>query len=358
MPDVWTEIAADDTVRALRATNAGSGAAREALSVLMTDPATRGFLRVETSLGDDGNGESMSYLVPRTRVFINRERAKDLRGDVYATGAVWALSQSLTWSAAVAVFRKLVQTVKLLDDAELDVLAVIAVIGASSGDVAPVPTERILAAYDDGRPGLDALLELALIVQHEATLGNGGYLHLQQRPQQPVYVVESLMEEDRGDHRLERIRQQWISLPAATLLLAFPELQRRAELHRTCEASQRRGADKRGTQGGQLAFTFGGKRPVEEAGGYEVEHGIAQELETFVGLENEIPLFVHVGAMNQRCVKQRPVLESYSCRLKVAPELHVIPTRIAAPLRLRYCSNRLNTRLTLWPPNPNEFETT
>ncbi len=159
MPDGWTEIAADDTVRVLGAANAGSGATREALSVLMSDPVTRGFLRVETSLGDDANGESMSYLVPRTRVFINRERAKDLRGDVYATGAVWALSQSLTWSAAVAVFRKLVHTVKLLDDAELDVLAIVAGIGASSGDVAPVPTERILAAYDDGRPGLDGLLE-------------------------------------------------------------------------------------------------------------------------------------------------------------------------------------------------------
>ena len=159
MPDGWTEIAADDTVRALGADNARSNTARDALSVLMTDPATREFLRVETSLGDGGDGKSMSYLVPKTRVFVNRKKAKDLRGDVYATGAVWALSQSLTWSAAVAVFRKFVQTVKLLDNAELDVLAVIAGIGASSSDVAPVPTARILAAYDDGRPGLDALLE-------------------------------------------------------------------------------------------------------------------------------------------------------------------------------------------------------
>jgi hypothetical protein len=125
------------------------------LSVLRSDSDVREFLRDE-SLVEPSGSESKSYLVPRTRIFINRRRAKELRGDVYAAAAVWAVSQSVTWSAAVPIFRKLVHTLRVLDDRELDVLAVIA--GVSARDGQPVATERILAAYEGNDPGVQPIL--------------------------------------------------------------------------------------------------------------------------------------------------------------------------------------------------------
>ena len=145
----WVELELEDAVGALGA-DADGDRAHALLALLLAEPSTRAFLRVEAAASADE--ARLEYLVPGTRIFVNRGQLVDVRGDVLAAVAVWVLSQSLTWSAGVALFQKLTRTVRRLSPQELSVLKLI--LALAEGD-RPVATEAIAARFHGKREDLD-----------------------------------------------------------------------------------------------------------------------------------------------------------------------------------------------------------
>lgn len=133
------------------------------LGLLLSEPSTRAFIRIEAEPSPEPDS-SLGYLVPGTRFFVNRHQLKDLRADVAAGAAVWVLSQSLTWSAAVALFQKVSRTVRHLSEDEVAVL--LAIMKLAQGD-RPVPTDAISG---------QVTLEQHQLDRHLASLSRRGVL--------------------------------------------------------------------------------------------------------------------------------------------------------------------------------------
>lgn len=155
--ETWESTDATEIMARLVPYRVGPEVAERALSILITDPSTAAYLRSEpdgTELGEDGRPK---YFVRRTRVFIDLRSAKELRGDVYAAIAVWIATHSASLATGVALFRKLVRTVRLLSDEELDLAVIVAAVGATHHGT-PVPRAAIVAACDGVEDGLDTRL--------------------------------------------------------------------------------------------------------------------------------------------------------------------------------------------------------
>src|SRR5262249_34724629 len=146
---------------------------------------------------------------------------------------------------------------------------------------------------------------------------------------------------------------------------------------------------------GELSLVLVGVQPVQELAGDEPEHGIAEELETLVGSARPLAGHAQVGAVRQRQPEQLGVAElDLEVTLKVlegaafllraaradrprnlAAEQPLDPAEqsgrrrrrrsgssdastaaAAAPARPAPQLAAFITSVTLWPPNPNEFE--
>lgn len=139
-------------VAALRTLNPAAycdgATAVRALSLLLLEPTTERYLRVDESpdrrlrgsaaspstrtalqaIGprwDDAREAATRLRTPHSRVFVNRAVAKNLRGDVLTALAVWAATQSVSLSTGLALLCKLLRTIKLLDEASLDLVLVV-----------------------------------------------------------------------------------------------------------------------------------------------------------------------------------------------------------------------------------------
>ena len=113
--------------------------------LLLSEPATASYLRAEV----EHDGAGFSQLVPRTRLFFNRPRAIDVGWDVVTLAAVAAAFQSFSLAGAATAMQRLLRAFRLLDDAELDLVALL--LGASGGRPydCSVAEERIAAGYED-----------------------------------------------------------------------------------------------------------------------------------------------------------------------------------------------------------------
>ena len=148
----WTELSPADAVEAFGIEPSDEDPAL--LSMLLVEPATREFLRVEPVDACDEQAR-LQYLVAGTRIFVDKTRLKEFHGDVIAGLGVWALSRSLTWSAAVALFRKGVSSIRRLGEEEIEVVRLI--LHRAKG-VQPVPTAVIADAYKGNLSTLNRIL--------------------------------------------------------------------------------------------------------------------------------------------------------------------------------------------------------
>jgi hypothetical protein len=153
---------AEDPVAAIRLLNPAlqpeAATASHALSLLMLEPQTEAYLRVEAANDDQpAPDEPFPYLVPGTRIFINSAVARDLRADVLTAAAVWAASGSTSLSTGAALLRKLLATVKLLDEESFDLFLVVTTASARRGG-RPATWADIVATYDGNADGLQERL--------------------------------------------------------------------------------------------------------------------------------------------------------------------------------------------------------
>lgn len=169
-----SDTEADDPVAAIRllnpALNPDAPTASHALSLLMLEPQTEAYLSIDTD-GDatPSADEPFPYLVPGTRIFINSAVARDLRADALTAAAVWAASGSTSLSTGAALLRKLLTTVKLLDEQSHDLALVVTTASARRGG-RPATWDDIVTAYDGNtselRERLSKLARRKVLAEH------------------------------------------------------------------------------------------------------------------------------------------------------------------------------------------------
>jgi hypothetical protein len=165
---------AEDPIAAIRllnpALNPDAETASHALSLLMLEPQTEAYLSVEAA-GDvlASTDEPFPYLVPGTRIFVNSAVARDLRADALTAAAVWAASGSTSLSTGAALLRKILATIKLLDEESHDLVLVVTSASARRGG-RPATWDDIAAAYDGNtselRERLGKLVRRKVLADH------------------------------------------------------------------------------------------------------------------------------------------------------------------------------------------------
>ena len=90
-------------------------------------------------------------------------------------------------------------------------------------------------------------------------------------------------EVDRSDYRLEAVGEDRVLGAAARGLLSLAEQDRLAHTELGGDRRQRLGAHDRGAQSGEVPFGEFGEGPVQVVGDDKAQHGVAEQLEAFVG---------------------------------------------------------------------------
>lgn len=168
----WSVLDAGDAVEILSLPAMGAAWFGELIGLLLTVPETRPFLRIDPVDPAEADG-NLGYLLAGSRIFINRAKFRDLRGDVYAASAVWVLSHSWSWAAGVALFRKTVDVMRVLEDQDRTIVAALARLSVEA-NLEPVPN-TILESEIGGdvltlRKRLESLAERGIVTKE-----NGGW---------------------------------------------------------------------------------------------------------------------------------------------------------------------------------------
>ena len=116
-----------------------------------------------------------------------------------------------------------------------------------------------MVARRDIALGLDALLELAFVIQRQAVRLDRFDLLLEQQIDKQPGRFQPLVEVDRRDQRLECIGQQRVALAGAVDLLALAQANVGAQAQIAREPGQRCGSNQRRAQASQLALAATGK---------------------------------------------------------------------------------------------------
>ena len=112
-----------------------------------------------------------------------------------------------------------------------------------------------------------------------------------------------------ADDRLHRVRDNRRPLPSAGQILAFSEKQIVAKRYHIRTVSQRRLADKAGTEFRHLALRHRLVCVEQEVAGNHLEHGITKEFQTFIAACLIPMLFVCVGTVSQGVSQKSWILE-------------------------------------------------
>lgn len=128
------------------------------LQLLREAPDADQYLQVRVELPQATPGV-MSYLVPRTRIFFNVERSKQLWGDAMVAGAVFAMTQSAPAAFFAASARKLYDNLVLLNDDEAEVVRdVFDLSGGRPYDV-PIKEDDLRARFAETLVPLNTVLD-------------------------------------------------------------------------------------------------------------------------------------------------------------------------------------------------------
>ena len=120
--------------------------------------------------------------------------------------------------------------------------------------------------------------------------------------------LESAIEKDRAEQRLEGVGQRGGPLAAAVQFLAAAEDQMLPEAQFAALLGQRAAIDEFGAGLGQRAFAEGGKFFVQLARQHELQNGVAEEFQPLIRLHRRA-LLVRDRGMGQREPQQFQVAE-------------------------------------------------
>ncbi|MGV1004995.1 MAG: hypothetical protein ACOYEV_09570 [Candidatus Nanopelagicales bacterium] len=173
--DAWVEVFPPAVVApcATRLARLGFDVdALDALSVLLASPETSGRFRVAPIEEPEG----LRQYVPGTRLFFLRARADDLAWDAAIAASVYATTGSASLTTAVSIFRRSVQTFRLLSLDEMDVVLVMrALCGTRDREFTTITAEDLAAAYAGTDMDLDAQTT-ALVQKGALRRAQGGWV--------------------------------------------------------------------------------------------------------------------------------------------------------------------------------------
>ncbi len=147
------------------------------LNLLRDAPNAEQYLRLRTEVPQLRPGVVMGYLVPKTRIFFNVERSKQLWGDAMVAGAVFSMTQSAPAAFFAASARKLYDNLTLLSDDEAEVVRDFFVLSTGRPYDAPVEEAALRKRFVDTSVPLDAVLD-KLERNGIVAKRRGGLLHL------------------------------------------------------------------------------------------------------------------------------------------------------------------------------------
>jgi len=130
--------------------------------------------------------------------------------------------------------------------------------------------------------GLQMFLQARLGILQRGRLWQGCDTWLEHRPEMRAHGVETAVEVQGAAQGLEGIREDRLAAEPAGLELTRAQQQKFAELHGLRDLGQRLLAHQARAQTRQVAFAGAGKFAVQPLREQQVEHGIAEELETLV----------------------------------------------------------------------------
>ena len=152
----WVEATPVEVAEMLGVSGPDEDLIQDALALLCTDPESRDFIRGEEP--SQRPAQDLEYRLRRTRLFVNVERLKDVRGDALAALAVWLMSHSPTWTAAVAALRKASSAIRIMSNDEVRLYET--VLQETNRTTRSVSTGRLVKVSGVRRRELEALLEL------------------------------------------------------------------------------------------------------------------------------------------------------------------------------------------------------
>jgi hypothetical protein len=128
------------------------------LNLLRDAPNAEEYLRVRVEM-PKGIPGTMQMLVPRTRIFFNLERSKQLWGDAMVAVAVFAMTQSAPAAFFAATARKVYDNLVILSEDETEVVHDFFTLTAGRPYQTPVKEEALRARFAETLIPLDEVLD-------------------------------------------------------------------------------------------------------------------------------------------------------------------------------------------------------
>lgn len=128
------------------------------LDLLRDAPEADEYLTLRTEMPQIQPGV-LGYLVPKTRIFFNVERCKQLWGDAMVAGAVFTMTQSAPAAFFAASARKVYDNLVLLNDDEAEVVRDFFALSAGRPYDTPIEETALRRRFDETSLSLDAVLD-------------------------------------------------------------------------------------------------------------------------------------------------------------------------------------------------------
>ncbi len=154
----WIEVTEPAALADVLDTDVGVGA-DELYSALMQIPGSELWWITQTEIVRPTDGAGLGLQLLKTRVFFNVTEARKVWGDVAVAATVFLLTTNLPVAGAVALVKKLIDNLKLLDEEEAEAVKVIMGLAGRQPYDKSVAEASIRAAYQDATVDIDKVLD-------------------------------------------------------------------------------------------------------------------------------------------------------------------------------------------------------
>ncbi|MBK6441189.1 MAG: hypothetical protein IPH27_16330 [Actinomycetales bacterium] len=127
------------------------------VSLLASEPISEDVLRIETTLPSLPPG-TVGYIVPKTRLFINKPKARDIGWDAVTAAGVYVLTGSVSLATGAQMFQRALRMMRVLSADEADIVIVMAALSGGRPYDVSVPISKIQSAYEEDSAKVAPLL--------------------------------------------------------------------------------------------------------------------------------------------------------------------------------------------------------
>ncbi len=148
----WTEIAGEGILtrsRRARLTRLGVKVNdTQLVSLIAAQPVSEDVLTVEITFPPLPPGH-LGMIVPKTRLFINKPKARDIGWDAVTAAGVYVLTGSASLATGAQLFQRALRLMRVLSTAEADLAIVMASLSNGRPTAVSIPSSTIEAAYEE-----------------------------------------------------------------------------------------------------------------------------------------------------------------------------------------------------------------